>query len=111
MKFCKDNRTPDTVIKYPLTCEEINKYYVARSHLFYTVIHNEQHQMSDDNVVRFIKKYVQKVRKECKEVPDRMTPHMFRHSRALQLYQKGVPLPLISEWLGHSNRGCKKFCV
>ena len=26
-----------------------------------------------------------------------------RHSRALSLYRKGVPLPLISEWLGHSN--------
>ena len=31
------------------------------------------------------------------------TPHMFRHSRALNLYRKGVPLPLIAEWLGHSN--------
>jgi len=29
-------------------------------------------------------------------------PH-FRHSRALNLYRKCVPLPLISEWLGHSN--------
>jgi integrase len=28
---------------------------------------------------------------------------MFRHSRALHLYQKGVPLPLVSEWLGHSS--------
>jgi site-specific recombinase XerD len=28
---------------------------------------------------------------------------MFRHSRALSLYRNGVPLPLISEWLGHSN--------
>lgn len=28
---------------------------------------------------------------------------MVRHSRALSLYRKGVPLPLIAEWLGHSN--------
>jgi site-specific recombinase XerD len=28
---------------------------------------------------------------------------MFRHSRAIHLYRKGVPLVLISEWLGHSN--------
>ena len=28
---------------------------------------------------------------------------MWRHSRAIHLYRKGVPLPLISEWLGHSN--------
>ena len=36
-------------------------------------------------------------------VPEKVTPHMFRHSRALSLYRKGVPLPLIAEWLGHSN--------
>ena len=28
---------------------------------------------------------------------------MFRHSRAIHLYRNGVPLPLISQWLGHSN--------
>jgi integrase len=42
-------------------------------------------------------------RKKCAEVPENVTPHMFRHSRALHLYRAGVPLPLISEWLGHSN--------
>ena len=59
--------------------------------------------MSDDNVARFIDKYAAIARKNCTEVPQNVTPHMFRHSRALHLYRKGVPLPLISEWLGHSN--------
>ena len=26
---------------------------------------------------------------------------MFRHSRAMHLYRNGMPLPLVSEWLGH----------
>jgi integrase len=42
-------------------------------------------------------------KKKCDAVPDNVTPHIFCHSRALSLYRKGVPLPLISEWLGHSN--------
>jgi len=73
------------------------------SFLFYTIIHGEKQQMSDDNVARFIKKYTLMARQDCDEVPSRITPHMFRHSRALHLYRKGMPLPLISEWLGHSN--------
>lgn len=71
--------------------------------LFYTVIHGIKQQMSDDNVARFISKYAKMSRRICTTVPERVTPHMFRHSRALNLYRKGVPLPLISEWLGHSN--------
>lgn len=71
--------------------------------LFYTEIHGNKCPMSDDNVARFIDQYAALARKNCDEVPENVTPHMFRHSRALHLYRKGVPLPLISEWLGHSN--------
>lgn len=71
--------------------------------LFFTEIHGIKCHMSDDNVARFIDHYAAMARKECEEVPQNVTPHMWRHSRALHLYRKGVPLPLISEWLGHSN--------
>lgn len=97
----------------PIMQESVLHYksYIKRFHtdrkendfLFYTVIHGEKQPMSDDNVGRFIKKYASIARLECHEVPTRVTPHMFRHSRSLHLYRKGVPLPLISEWLGHSN--------
>jgi len=71
--------------------------------LFYTEIHGIRGRMSDDNVARFIDKYAAMARKTCNEVPENVTPHMWRHSRALHLYRKGIPLPLISEWLGHSD--------
>lgn len=71
--------------------------------LFYTELHGARCRMSDDNVARFIDKYAALARKDSDEVPENVTPHMFRHSRALHLYQKGIPLPLISEWLGHSD--------
>lgn len=87
------------------------KSYIKRFHktadpdspLFYTIIHQQIHRMSDDNVARFIQKYATKAKAICPAVPEKVTPHMFRHSRALSLYRKGVPLPLIAEWLGHSN--------
>ena len=83
------------------------KSYMNRFHkepetdipLFYTVIHAMKQHMSDDNVARFIRKYATMAKKECDAVPDNVTPHMFRHSRALSLYRKGVPLPLISNGL------------
>lgn len=97
----------------PIMKETVQHYksYMNRFHsgsidnisLFYTEIHSNRQPMSDDNVARFIKKYALQAQASCLEVPDRVTPHMFRHSRALNLYRKGVPLPLISEWLGHSN--------
>lgn len=97
----------------PIMKETVEHYksYIKRFHkesgnnipLFYTVIHGLKQQMSDDNVARFINKYAEMSRNTCPTVPEKVTPHMYRHSRALNLYRKGVPLPLISEWLGHSN--------
>ena len=71
--------------------------------VFFTTTHGQRHQMSDDNVSRFLSEYAAQARCECDEVPEKVTPHMFRHSRAIHLYRKGVPLVLISEWLGHSD--------
>ena len=28
---------------------------------------------------------------------------MLRHSRAMHLYRAGMPLPLLTEWLGHAD--------
>ena len=93
----------ETVQHYNSYINRFHKVQDADAPLFYTVIHEKKQNMSDDNVARFIGKYAAMALENCKDVPDKVTPHMFRHSRALALYRKGVPLPLISEWLGHSN--------
>ena len=36
-------------------------------------------------------------------VPTNLHPHHFRHSRAMHLYQHGMELALVSQWLGHAN--------
>lgn len=59
--------------------------------------------MSDDNIRKFLNQYADSARKICSEVPEKIHPHLFRHSRAMHLYQHGMDLTLISQWLGHSN--------
>jgi len=76
---------------------------VGASPLFYTVRHGSIGQMSDDNAARFIKKYGNEARKLCPEIPDKITPHMLRRSRAMHMYQAGMPLELIALILGHED--------
>lgn len=71
--------------------------------LFYIVRHGISQQMSDDNVARFMKKYGNAAKKICPEVPENLHPHLFRHSRSIHLYRSGMPLALLSEWLGHAQ--------
>lgn len=58
--------------------------------------------MSADNVQRFMKVYEKSAQCVDRTLPH-LHPHLFRHRRALHLYIAGVPLPLVAEWLGHSN--------
>ena len=71
--------------------------------LFYTIRHGKAGHMSDDNVARFIKKYGKEARKICSEVPAHTYPHLIRRSRAMHMYQAGMPLEVISLILGHED--------
>ncbi len=71
--------------------------------LFYVRRDNEKKRMTEDNVRRFLRTYGVSAKKVCPEVPENVHPHLFRHSRAMHLYQHGMPLALISQWLGHSD--------
>lgn len=70
--------------------------------MFYTVRNDIKAQMSADNVQRFMKVYEEKVKKINDDIPH-LHPHLWRRTRAMHLYIAGVPLPLVSEWLGHSG--------
>lgn len=72
------------------------------SYIFYTKRNNIKTRMSEDNAARILPKYEKKIKDSGITIPH-LHPHLFRHARAQHLYRAGMPLPLISEWLGHSN--------
>lgn len=96
----------------PLSKEvmEIYRKYSAKFHpepfpdeyLFYTVRQGIKTRMSPDNTARFLIKYEKMLRQDIAGTPH-LHPHLFRHTRAMHLYQAGMPLALVSEWLGHSQ--------
>lgn len=122
MKFCDLNAKEKTVYLMgkgskprlvPITDDTVKHFhrYASIYHssgnetqpMFYTVHRQEKTPMSDDNVARFIEKYSTKARTICSDIPLKVHPHMFRRSRAMHLYRSGMPLALLSEWLGHEN--------
>lgn len=71
--------------------------------LFYSVIRGSRHQLSDRRIRYILQKYGEQARLTCPKVPENVHPHLFRHSRAMHLYQEGMDLTLVSQWLGHSQ--------
>jgi integrase/recombinase XerD len=89
------------------------EHYISISHpqaphgsgdyLFFTTIHGKRNQMSPDTVACFMKRYGQSARTTCSDMPENVHPHQLRHTRAIHLYRGGMPLSLLSEFLGHSD--------
>lgn len=75
----------------------------SEDNLFFTVRNGRPTRMAEDNVRHLVRHYGTMARKSSKEVPKRVHPHLFRHSRAMHLYEHGMDLMLVSQWLGHAQ--------
>jgi hypothetical protein len=95
-------KTDEFMDSYLRTFHEDKSGY-PEQYLFYVIRNGERKRMCTDNARRLIKSYGVEARSVCVEVPENVHPHIFRHSRALHLYQHGMPLSLISELLGHAQ--------
>ena len=71
-------------------------------YLFYVKRDGTKRKMSADNAGRIMNKYELIVKQEHSDLPH-LHPHLWRHTRAQHLYSAGMPLPVVSEWLGHSS--------
>lgn len=95
---------PKTVRHYEKYLHEFHDNCpLSEDYVFYTITYGIKHQMSEDNAEAFMKKYGKQAHERCNEVPERVHPHQLRHTRAIHLYRSGMPLPFISELLGHVN--------
>lgn len=62
---------------------------------------NQRHtKLTRGGVSHILQKYVQQV-SAVTEMPDKVTPHVMRHTKAMHLYQAGVDLVYIRDILGH----------
>jgi len=102
---------PRTVPIMQRTAEHFKEYVAALhepapvldSYLFFTGRREARHKMSDDNARKLLRRYSSLAREKCLQVPQNAHPHLWRHSRAMHLYQHGMDLTLVSQWLGHSD--------
>lgn len=71
--------------------------------LFYTVHEKEHTMMNSSTVDAFLKKYAKMALSKDPTFPQNLHCHMLRHSIAMAMYKKGVPISYIRDFLGHSN--------
>jgi integrase/recombinase XerD len=61
-------------------------------------------QLSPDGVQYLLAKHVAQVRKTCPSLKEkRVSPHVLRHTAAMELLQSGVDHSVIALWLGHES--------
>ncbi len=61
-------------------------------------------KLSSDAIQARVKIYAQKAAQKCPSIAKkRITPHVLRHTAAMQLLQSGVDRSIISLWLGHES--------
>lgn len=58
--------------------------------------------MSSDNVQRILENAEKKTKEKFPDLPH-LHAHLFRRTRAMHLLTHGMSLPMVSEWLGHSQ--------
>ena len=66
-------------------------------------INKQRNKLSKEGISYIISQYVGSARRMSASMPKRVTPHMFRHSKAMHLLQAGVNLIYIRDFLGHQD--------
>jgi len=83
--------------------EEFHPEMDMERYFFYTVIKGTAGRMSERNVQRILHKHGLEAGGRDPGIPQNVSPHMLRRTRASLLYQDGTDPLLIADRLGHSS--------
>lgn len=89
-----------TILEHYIEENSLNKPWKSD----YPLFTNKQHtKLTKEGIAYIISQYVLSARKVSTIVPEKVTPHMFRHSKAMHLLKAGINLIYIRDFLGHED--------
>jgi site-specific recombinase XerD len=96
----KTRQTVTLPIPYEVGWAVIDYLKYGRSKLF---INKQLNKLTKEGITYIISQYVGSARRISASMPEKVMPHMFRHSKAMHLLQAGVSLIYIRDLLGHED--------
>ena len=84
--------------------QKILKEYIQKSPISnkeYLFESSANKRFTRNGIFYIIDKYTKRAKKESNLVPEKIYPHLFRHTKAMHLLQSGVNLIYIRDFLGH----------
>ena len=89
-----------TLLQHYLQEHSLDKDWKKDYPLF---INKQRNKLTKEGIAYIISKHVDSARSMSASMPDKVTSHMFRHSKAMHLLQSGVALIYIRDFLGHED--------
>ena len=77
--------------------------YNSQRPMFYSMRDGQPHFLSTDSIEKMLKKYTSIARFKTPNIPNNISCHIIRKTRAMHLYQSGIPLAYVAQILGHQS--------
>lgn len=102
-KGCKTRQVPimsnmESLLRQYMTENDLLQNGMQDRPLF---VNRQRAKLTPEGITFILNKYASRARAVSSIIPDKVTPHVFRHTKAMHLLQAGVSLIYIRDLLGH----------